>query len=947
MARISWILVATLCLLLFTPSRVSRGAEPQTKLLLRITWGYRSPARAPFHVRFEGDGIALSDVKSIGLEAGEGLREGAWQTTAGATDVDGVELVLRCPDVTVNDLKPLHPIWRDLILQSDPDTALRLRNDPGFRRDARQLTVLLSPGGDRGFSVTVDQMLRNRALWVPSLDVYLAIGSSPFPLSAHLAELEGRKGKRILEQVHHGPEASYDEFKSRWEDMGSPAYRHPAQPAPGHIVGLTWDSAIPKFGVDRDAGVWNDLGNPDQFRLAYSFGDVADDLAHRWKGQSLLDGLPVLRTTIEKNGVRYEVEQFAYPLDGPPRDRQGNVAMVLLQKVRLVNLDALPRTVPLWVTHQRESAAFAPAPYALVADPMADCLVLERSGSHEVLLTVQGNGASHGTLELRNEELGKGRENTPKGKTARLQWMIELPGSGARDLVFKLPSPIVTSEDRNRLLALVASAARERTIRFWSEELARGARFKAPEKVVNDLFRANLWHALRLPRRHGGSGPGVKIDLPYSNFAYAQHGTPWPVNQAVYVDTMIYDQRGYHELANEELLSIYHNNQEPDGHVGGFARWGAYTPGMIDAAAHHYLLSDDRAAFERLLPPTLKALDWCLGEVRKTSNQAGTAAGLVRAPLNDGTGEGFWAFNQAYVYAGFRNLGEALDRYGHPRARECLEAARAFRSSVERAFAVATVHAPLVQLRDHTWSPYVPCEVLTPRRLTEQWYPTDVDTGAVHLLRLGALPARGNMADALLNDHEDNLFLKGWGMANEPVYNQQATAYLLRDDPEAAIRAFYSGLACAFSHSALEPVEHRWTWGQYYGPPSTDGSWFDLYRHMLIHERDDRSLLLFQATPRQWLEDGQRIEVGDAPTEYGTLSMTLESEVKAGQIAAEISMPTRRSPRVLLVRFRHPARRAIRSATVNDQRWLQFDAEREWVRIESPGARHYRIVAHY
>ncbi len=202
------------------------------------------------------------------------------------------------------------------------------------------------------------------------------------------------------------------------------------------------------------------------------------------------------------------------------------------------------------------------------------------------------------------------------------------------------------------------------------------------------------------------------------------------------------------------------------------------------------------------------------------------------------------------MYAALASLGTALEQIEHPRARECSEAARTFRQSVERAFGAATVRSPLVQLRDHTWVPYVPCEATKPGRRFEQWYPTDVDTGATHLLRLGALPAGSPRGDALLHDHEDNLYLNGWGMANEPVYNPQATAYLLRDDPKAVIRVFYSYMACAFSHAALEPVEHRWMWGQYFGPPSTDGAWFELYRHMLIHERDNDTLLLLQATPR-------------------------------------------------------------------------------------------------
>ncbi len=229
----------------------------------------------------------------------------------------------------------------------------------------------------------------------------------------------------------------------------------------------------------------------------------------------------------------------------------------------------------------------------------------------------------------------------------------------------------------------------------------------------------------------------------------------------------------------------------------------------------------------------------------------------------------------------------------------------------------------------------------------DQWYPTDVDCGAVHLLRLKALPSLGPLADCLLHDHEDNLFLKGWGMANEPVYNQQATAYLLRDDPKAAIRAFYSMMACAFSQSAFEPVEHRWTWGQYFGPPSTDGTWFELYRHMLIHERDDDSLLLFQAVPRKWLEDGQRIDIQRAPTYFGKLSANVQSQAASGEIRAEVDTQFSHNPKTLLVRFRHPQGRPIRSATVNGEDWTQIDREKEWVMIANPTQPHYSIVVRY
>jgi hypothetical protein len=347
-------------------------------------------------------------------------------------------------------------------------------------------------------------------------------------------------------------------------------------------------------------------------------------------------------------------------------------------------------------------------------------------------------------------------------------------------------------------------------------------------------------------------------------------------------------------------------------------------------------------------------MDWCLAEIARASKHDGPLKGLVNGPLNDLTGEGLWAFNQAYLYAGLDLFGRALERHGHARAAEARTTAEQLRASVERAFGAAAMRSPLVQLRDGTWTPYVPAEAAKPHRLVDDWYATDVDTGAVHLLRLKALPAHGVLADSLLNDHEDNLFYKGWGMANEPVYNQQATAYLLRDEPEAAIRAFYSMMSCAFSHSAFEPVEHRWTHGQYFGPPSTDGAWFELYRHMLVHERDGDVLALAQAAPRAWFQDGKTIELQRVPTYYGPITLTMTSKAAAGELRADVQMPGvagagagAGKPKMLLVRFRHPDKKPMHAVTLNGRAWQDFDASGEWVRIPQPAEARYEIVVRY
>ena len=906
-------------------------AQPQKELKIKISIGHGAVKQTRFYVRLVGSGGVNSSDQEV------------WQGTAGAGNVESRTYSVTYPDAEIKPIQNMQVIWAYLLAHSDADTVDRLIQDPAARPDARKVTIELNSDGTRGFSLTIDQLLHERAFWIPSLDVFLSTGESPVTFADAQHELAEHAGAGILEQVERLPEASYSEFKAKWEDMGNPSYVHPAQEGPGQIVCLTWDSAIHKFGIDRGAGAWSDYGNPDSFRFWFEFGNLSERIVPYWKSQTLDRGLPVITTVFVRDNVRYEVEQFAYPLHGPAPDRRGDVDMVLMQRVRLTDLSGKARTVPVTMVHER--ALPSQDDSGITAERLNGWLLLEAAADHGTLLAIEPKGADAHWVGVNGpgQQLKGATEAGQKTTRVDITLGIELPANGAREFTVALPSPTVTSDARDALTRLDYDAARSHTVKFWSDYLARGAQFEVPEEAVNDLFRANLWHALTLPRRQADG----RIDLPYSNFAYQQTGTPWPINQAVYVDYMLYGLRGYNNIATEEIQAIYRNNQGPDGHLGGNADWFAYTPGMLYAVAENYLVSDDRASFEQLLPDTLKALDWCIEQIRSTASSPGPTAGLAHGKLNDLTGEGYWAFNQAYLYAGVEAMGKALERDGNPRAADCLKIAQEYREAIARAMSIASARSPLVELRDHTWTPYVPSNASDPGRNYQQWYPADVDTGAVHLLRLRALHAQGELADALLNDHEDNLYLHGWGLANEPVYNQQATVYLLRDSPKAVVRAFYSMMAGGFSQSVFEPVEHRWRWGQYFGPPSTDGAWFELYRNMLLREKDDHTLILAQATPRAWLEDGKDISVKNSLTEFGRLTYNVHSRAKIGSIEATFQLESERPGTTVLLRLRHPEGKPIRSVTVNGKEWHDFDVHEEWVQIPNIGRESYSIIASY
>ena len=336
------------------------------------------------------------------------------------------------------------------------------------------------------------------------------------------------------------------------------------------------------------------------------------------------------------------------------------------------------------------------------------------------------------------------------------------------------------------------------------------------------------------------------------------------------------------------------------------------------------------------------------GRDRPRQQQGGPTQGLIGAPLNDLSHEPkAWAFNQAYFYAGCERLARLLRELQHPRAAEFQEAANQMRQAVERGFGAAAMRgAAGAVARPHLDA------LRAGRRLHAAAVAGDLVSdghrfgAAAPVAAQGPRP-RGPLTTFLLHDHEDNLFLNGWGMANEPVYNQHATAYLLRDEVKPAIRAFYSMLACAFSHSALEPVEHRWAWGQYFGPPSTDGAWFDLYRHMLIHEQDDDTLLLLQATPRKWLEDGKADPCGARPDLLRAVESVGHESRRRGRTARHGRDAQPQTSAGVIGSA--PASGRETDARGHGQ-WPKLDGFRprkEWVRIAAPKEDRYEIVARY
>jgi len=897
---------------------------------IKISFGHVSQTKKSAQVSLKSSVQGVVIGKTVGRNVETNDRIGSeFVLNYGAGDVDELisEITWRKPSAELRKVYDRAKMWQYFLDHGTPGQVERLRQDPWDQPDAPLLTVQLNDEGTEGFSFSLEQLLKHGAMWLPEHDIFLTTADNPVDFDRHLALL---KGERVLDRIKKEPDATLKQFKNLWKDFGNPIYDVPWQTehkgTKGHLV-LTAAAhgSIYKFAIDRWGKVRPDYASPHKFRLDPLWPES------EWRGQRIENGLPILITSLEKNQQFTEIEQFASPLGDIEAAIRGYVPSVFFTKVKL---SGKAGPIDFGIRFNNESGDHRME----LKEFDGGWTIVEKGTGNIVLMVESATGLSVKMRRLDSEN---------KEKSIDLSVTGQLRSGQESEILVKMPSPVLATSQLQKLKALDFFAAKRSVVDYWENWLAAGAQFEVPEQAVNDLFRANLWHALILPRHTIGVNGEMHMDLPYANTAYGQRNSDWPVNQAVYVDYMIYGLRGYEEVAENEYAAMFQTQQQEDGRMGGFANWGVYSPGHLYSIAQNYLLSGNSERFERLLPMALKTLDWCLAQIEE-SNSREQGTGLIIAPLNDlSIGERGWAFTQAYYVGGLEVFARALSALGHPRADEVARVSAEMKAAVVREFSRSSVKSPVVQLEDGTWTNYVPTDATTPRRMLDEWYPTDVDTGPLHLTRLGVFDANGWLTTTMLNDHEDNLFLDNKGAANEPIYVQQANAYLLRDEPKAVIRSFYSFMACGFSHEQYSPLEHRWAHPQYYGPPSTDGAWFEILRKMLINEVGDDVLMVGQAVPRAWLEEGKRIQVTDAPTYFGDVSFRIEGKSSVNEISASVELSHRKQAKSLVIRLRHPDDMPIRSVMVNGKAWENFDATKEQIVIPKPTENKYIVTAKY
>lgn len=846
-------------------------------------------------------------------------------------------------------------------------------------RGSTDLTIVTIRSSTGAFSFLVDD-LKKGPLYIPVYSAFITLASD----TAEYRASDTKKGQRIREKLKNMPEQTYDRARREIPEL-SVIEREPYHTL---YLPLAPDASWQKFAFEWGGGIYMNKHltkakgkelercNWQGDRFQWSFGTGKNPAYLRDDKNSHLsildDYLPVAQADWKDDGLIYREEGFATLLEGPlsPYDpaRSEQTAAIMAIKFHIANPTNQDKVSHLWMKGEPiEQLAFQ------------DGFIMER-----------GLGESYIRAKIDFPE----EVDLSEVKVVNKELYIPVAVPANRETYVYVYIPFVgdlTDETKEKFGLLDYNSELQRVVSYWREIVANNTAFNVPESKFNIMARSVIPHIRISTTKDPKSGLFM---VPAASFRYEVFA-----NEAIF-QTLYLDKIGDHKTAGsylETFMKLQGNEPLPGNFTGDQS--GVYHGARVDsiynytsvhgynmnqgavlwALAQHFLWSHNKEWLRRAAPSMLKAADWIIAQRGQTKvlNKDGTPAlhyGLLPAgQLEDNSDWDYWFAVNAYASLGLTTMAEAFKKGGLPEAEylsiEAQDYLHDLQTSVKRSIELC----PVVRLRDNTYVPYVPprpyqrfryfgplqsgyhlrfgVDSLSDSRLYRLSAIREVLYGPMVLLTTGIIDPNGPLAEAILDDWEDNLTLSSsmgqnihgivddeyWfsrgGMVFQPNLQNPIQAYLLRNEIPAAIRNIYNSMvSCLYPDINAFTEEYR-KWGvgsgHMYKTPD-EARFVSRITDLLAMEAGDE-LWLASGTPRYWLDPGKVIRLYHASTIYGKVSYELKAGKRPNTVEAVINLPRNIPKNKVKLFIRAPFDKKLQQVYINKKLWENWDSEQEYI----------------
>ena len=809
------------------------------------------------------------------------------------------------------------------------------------------------------FSFAASDLIKHGHIFIPDFGVIVRRAGDNTTYRSAEQTWQKNKNKNIYTRVSSVPEQT---LTRAWKDI--PAKGH-------HYIPLSFEGGRQHFGVEADGSVfchYNWLtrrpgrdtkrclyeGNTIRYRFGLSGARLVD--------RHIVDGcLPMIVGQWERDGVRYRQTAFVVPFDGVPKAGERIYAddtLVLMMRFEIRRVDNAEREAKL--------------------DLEVIARKSERLSLDNGLIFAAGTEPKRLRMLVSSPDASSSYSLTVQDKKAVYRAALTA-GDPKRTVEIAIPYITLTeSKEWVQLRRIRFDRAFEAVREYWRKRVQAGAQILTPEPMISDFYKAHVSHLLINTEREVGTSDRYMAKV--GTFSYGVFS-----NESCMMISDL-DRRGYHKRA-EQALETWLHYQGTVGLPGDFSTTegqfygaGGYEAGgynqhhgfVLWCLGEHYWYTRDVDWLKRAAPKIVKGCDWIVRERRHTIAEADHSQirAIERGLLPSGFLEDIkdwrpWLSTNVYSWWGMQNAAAALNTAGLAEGKRLLKEAAAYRKDILTAFTEAMRRSPVVRLRDGSWIPHVPPDVHR-RGRTFGWI-TETLEGAIHMVRSGIIEPWDRISTWVIKDFEDNLYISeqyGYNITGEEFerywfsrggISMQANLlcnpipYLLRDEAEHFLRAYFNAFAVSYFPDTRMMTEHAlpnigdWR-GDHYKCSDEANSTYWL-RMMFVQERGDE-LWLGAAIPRYWLADGKHCGIENARTHFGQMSVKFESCVAKGWVQMTLDPPRRNPPRRILARFRHPEGHRMRRCQVNGKDYDRFDPVKEWI-VLAECLKPTRITAYY
>lgn len=824
---------------------------------------------------------------------------------------------------------------------------------------------------DQGVSFLPAQAVRE-GIFIPDFGLWITENGGKDFRDTPFAEPTD-KPVTIWQKVAAVPEQTYQRAREEIPRLKDTEHR-----PYGSYVPLGCDGNRQEFGILYNGnvfcqkGVLKSPGREDsrmlwpEYDILYKIGTGESPDFREREGattQSLLDRyLPVVFSEWENEGVLFRetaVASVLAPAGADPVKLQGDETALLLLSVEARNASGQTCTARVWF-----------------ATSVAETLVVNEEGLVYAQTGNDNKASSQPALrcfadikpDAASPEWSVSRSVAPPSNAIAFETTI--PPKASQKLILEIPFlSSLTAEEVAHLRSIDFDDEVRRTVRYWQQKINRGTRIRIPDPLLNDFIRAQFWHIAVTADRDVDTG---LMMLPAATFHYRICA-----NEACHQIRSL-DLRGYNELAEEYLEpfvqlqgtrplhgrfrsseGVFHGLRVKEGVDYQTFNYNLDHGFVLWMLCEHYRLTGDKAWLERVAPNIIAGCDFIIREreATKLADERGRKVwqyGLLPpGHLEDNPEFLHWYAVNAYACRGMMDAADVLSEIGHADVERVCREASEYLTDVRRAVRQSMLLSPVVNQGDGGYIPFQPTRCFLRGR--DLGWIRDSLYGPIHLIDCGIYPVQSPEATWILQDAENNVFVsrerglgidaeKWWfshgGMTLQPNLVPTPIVYVKRDEPERAIRCFYNTLAA----SIYEDVRAFCEWlparfgrggGPFYKTP--DESALIVWLRYLLAVEDEDKLTLCPAVPREWFADGKEIVVERLPTYFGEVSFRIHSQIENGEIRADVRPPSRNPPKELCLRVRHPAKRPIRSVSINGQEHSRFDTMREWIWLPAEG----------